>query len=651
MNLLKLSSSTLKYLFFAFLIACNFIAKGYANPDTVTVNLGWYPQFQFAGYYAALYKGFYKEEGLIVNLKPFATAGNSIDAVISGENEYGVGTGSMLLGNPRVSDLVVLAAFQQQSPVTLVCLDNGRYERLKDFDGKYVVGGTEIRAMFLSAGVKPDSIGPPLDIPHITQLEAGQFDGMTMYITDLPILKGISETKFKLFKPTDYGINFYGECLFTCNKELTQHPSRVEKMISASIKGWEYALQHKEEIADLLVSQFGSKLTKKQLMEEANIVESSLVIPSLYEIGSMQKNKWSDMAKTLKILNILKEDINLDRFIYEKKSALSWPILEKFLIALSVLATLLTMGAIGLFFFNARLKKAVSKRTYELNTTLEKLNDSLKKEKHISDHLENLVNARTKIIEEQNKKLEHINADLEDRVKERTEFLSKANQELDMFIYSISHDIRAPLASIQGLINVIELHPESKDEYIKLIANNVKQLDYFIEEMLEYTRNTKRELHYEVIDMETLVNSVFDEIKFLPGAEGVSAILDIQNGVPVVTDRTRLFVVLRNIISNAVKYKDHNKNHSFVKVISVPQKEKVTITIEDNGVGISNEHLDKIYTMFYRANENSKGSGLGLFIVKEILDNMEGTIQARSEPRKGTTFRIEFANQSVDAVI
>lgn len=622
-------------------------SKAFQQKDTVNLSLGWYPQFQFAGFYAALNKGYYEEHGIIVNIKTAAEIKSSVKAVLSGPAQYGVGTGSMLLGNANVDKLVVLAAYQQQSPVVLVCLDNNRFERLKDFDGAYIHGGTETRAMFMSAGVEPDSIGPPSDIPDIIHVQNGEYDGMTMYITDLPVLKTMSDYAYKIFKPIDYGINFYGESLFTSDLEAGKFPERVNAMIEATNKGWVYALEHKEELAELLVEEYGSKFTKEQLLEEASIVEESLIIPSLYEIGSMQKTKWADMTKALSTLGITSKPVDLDKFIYERNED-SWaPIIRIILIVLSFMTGTLVIGAITLIFFNRRLRREVSKRTNELKNTLSKLNNSLEKEKHVTDNLEKLVNDRTKIIEKQKRKLQEINSELENRVRSRTKNLQRTNKELDMFIYSMSHDIRAPLASIQGLINVIEIHPEKKDEYLELIEQNVKQLDFFIEEILEYTRNTKRSLNNEIIDLAALVTSIFDQLKYIPGHERVVPIIQVDEDICLVSDKTRLQVILRNLISNAIKYQDMSKEDSYVKVEARSEGEKVIIAIEDNGIGIAKEHTEKVYEMFFRASENSKGSGLGLYVVREILGTMNASINLHSEPQKGTVFTLELINQQI----
>ena len=220
-------------------------------------------------------------------------------------------------------------------------------------------------------------------------------------------------------------------------------------------------------------------------------------------------------------------------------------------------------------------------------------------------------------------------------------------QELDKFVYSMSHDIKAPLASVQGLIDIIRLDPDKMDEYINLIEQSVIQLDMFIQDILEYSKNARKEVEYTLVDIEVLIESVTSGLKYMKGAEKIELVKDIDLEKPIISDKMRLFVLLRNFISNSIKYQNEDIDNPFVKITARTDESRIYLTFEDNGIGIQEEYINNIYEMFYRANEHSKGSGLGLYIVKETLNAMNGTVEVQSKVKIGTTFKVDLPNNSL----
>lgn len=227
---------------------------------------------------------------------------------------------------------------------------------------------------------------------------------------------------------------------------------------------------------------------------------------------------------------------------------------------------------------------------------------------------------------------------------QKTQQLSKANNDLDRFVYNASHDLKAPLNSLTGLV---ELSKHSQDlaevkTYLQMMTKSIGNLDTFIHEIIDYSRNAKTELKLEKFNLLELTKDVGDALKFSQGFEKVKMIYSIPTESLITSDSTRLKVVLNNIIGNAIKYHDPQQSDPWVMVRSTIHTDKLMIEVEDNGIGIDDQYKPKIFDMFFRANDTMKGSGLGLYIVKETLEKLGGRIDLTSQLGKGSVFRIEL---------
>lgn len=221
--------------------------------------------------------------------------------------------------------------------------------------------------------------------------------------------------------------------------------------------------------------------------------------------------------------------------------------------------------------------------------------------------------------------------------------LKKINADLDRFVYSASHDLRAPLNSILGLVDIAKMEggAESKNQCLDLIKKSIGKLDSFIKDIIDYSRNQRAQLKHELIDFYEEVHEIFNELQYLDGRNVINKVVEIQNGEPFYNDKNRLNIILKNLISNAITYHNYGSN-PFIKVKVDIKDNYANIEIEDNGSGIEDKHLEKIFDMFYRATDRGQGSGLGLFIVKETVEKLNGKIEVRSKSGKGTTFVISI---------
>lgn len=229
--------------------------------------------------------------------------------------------------------------------------------------------------------------------------------------------------------------------------------------------------------------------------------------------------------------------------------------------------------------------------------------------------------------------------DLRNKVAE----LEKTNDELNRFIYSISHELRAPLVSAMGIVNLVKMEGlyNSSGEYWSLIETCSNKLDYYIQKTLQYYKNNKTAAENISIDFNQLIPGLIDLYAYTD--KETTFTVDIDQKEEFFGDAFRIEVILGNLISNAIKYQKETEVNKKVNIHIEVRKELAEISITDNGMGILNEHLEKIFTQFFKSKVNH-GSGLGLFIVKEALDKINGRIAVSSDPAEGTTFKITIPN-------
>ncbi|MCD9016769.1 sensor histidine kinase [Parachryseolinea silvisoli] len=237
--------------------------------------------------------------------------------------------------------------------------------------------------------------------------------------------------------------------------------------------------------------------------------------------------------------------------------------------------------------------------------------------------------------------LNHYNAI---QLVQSNEMLTKTNSELDRFVYSTSHDLRAPLSSVLGLINIADRteNPQDVKRYLSMMKERVHSLDKFIRDITDYSRNNRLEIVREKVNLSEMAHEIWDSLKFAPEAERINFQVEIPQDAIVESDKNRLRVIMGNLISNAIRYHDLAKAERFIRLQHQMNGKVFYLRVEDNGQGIAPEYHTRIYDMFYRGNEQSKGSGLGLYIVKEALVKLSGSIHLESAPGKGSIFTVKL---------
>ena len=247
--------------------------------------------------------------------------------------------------------------------------------------------------------------------------------------------------------------------------------------------------------------------------------------------------------------------------------------------------------------------------------------------------------------------------DITDRKKNEAELvknyaeLKKINSELDRFVYSTSHDLRAPLLNIEGLINLSEEHAHSEQEvrqYLSIMRWIVNGMDDTIKDILEYSRNARTALAYEKLNVEDMIRHAVALSSHRRGMEKIKCTVAVRQPAPFFSDRLRVSALINNLVSNAFKFSRDDEPHPEIRISFSAEGKEGLLAVEDNGEGIPEDYRDKIFEMFTRASEKTEGSGLGLYICKEIVQRLQGSIEVESMPGRGSTFKVRIPNLIAD---
>ena len=221
-----------------------------------------------------------------------------------------------------------------------------------------------------------------------------------------------------------------------------------------------------------------------------------------------------------------------------------------------------------------------------------------------------------------------------------------ANKELDRFVYSASHDLRSPISSLKGLVDILKTEddPDEVKNYLNMMQSVLNKQDQFIKDIIDYSRNKRTKDIFKQVSLVEIVNDAIEQLQY---AEGVKRItIEKQLLVDkIISDNLRLKIIINNLVSNAIKYADFSKEKPFISIKTYPTDNGYIIEIDDNGIGINENFVDRIFDMFFVTNKN-KGTGLGLYIVKEAVENIGGAIRVESEINSGSKFIVSIPHRN-----
>lgn len=243
------------------------------------------------------------------------------------------------------------------------------------------------------------------------------------------------------------------------------------------------------------------------------------------------------------------------------------------------------------------------------------------------------------------RKLERLKREARLALRIQNKQLIKVNQELDNFVYSVSHNLRGPLASVMGLLNIAQ--GLNKDQELttlhNMMSSSVMKLDDTLREILDYSQNSRNDVHLEEIQWEELITMAFARLEYLYPVEAIIQPIQLNTDAPFFCDVSRLTVVLNNLLSNAIHYRDTRRD-LIIAIQVITSAKEATIVVHDNGTGISDDVLPKVFDMFFRGTILSKGAGLGLYIAKEIVARLNGQIHIDSVLGESTAVTFTIPN-------
>lgn len=350
--------------------------------DPVRLQLKWHHQFQFAGYYAAQAKGYYAAEGLEVTILEGGGGSPPIATVLRGGADFGVSDADVLLARLKGEPLVVCAAVFQHSPYVLMSRRDREIRAPADLVGARVMlsddqGAAQIRGMLVREGIDPALVQILPQSWDLADLIEGRVDAMSAYETVEPALLRARGVEPALLRSIDYGVDFYGDTLFTTEAQVRGQPKRVAAFLRASLKGWSYALDHPEEIAALIASMDGVAkrgLDHQGLMREARAMRP-FILPDVVEIGHTNPGRWQRIADTFVALGMAPSTRALDRFVYDP-AANGNAALTRRLLWLGLAGLLSTVLVGG---WNLQMRRSVRQRTRALQEGKEALRYSEEK--------------------------------------------------------------------------------------------------------------------------------------------------------------------------------------------------------------------------------------------------------------------------------
>lgn len=413
-----------------------------------------------------------------------------------------------------------------------------------------------------------------------------------------------------LWLTSDYGLSY---AMSATDSLSGEHPETLIRKISLQekevyLQEQPFHVQTKKDYGGSVVFHFATPGYHKEELEYSYLLEGF-------------DEKWSYWRSDIK-----KEYTNLPHGNYSfqlkarvKEGMESSPVTASLLIPTPWYKTT-SAYFIGALLFSSLIISAVHYRTKRLRL--------------LNKRLAKIINNRTKELVDQREQLRAANNEL--RIK---------NIELDNFVYRSSHDLVAPLKSLKGLIHVSRMEKETANQlnYFNLMLTSVDKLESFIKSIMEYSSNTKKGVLRQELDLDEILDSIIEDLKYYEKAERIEIKRSIQQNTCFSSDPKRLKIVLSNLITNSIKYHNYYQDALFIEIKAEQVDEQLfRIQIIDNGRGIEPEYLDKIFDMFFRASSTAEGSGLGLYIVKDTVKKLGGEISVSSDYGKGTAFSLLF---------
>lgn len=609
------------------LLGFSFIAHGKRSNEKVVLALKWKHQFQFAGYYAAIEKGYYTEAGLDVELIEGSPETSPVNMVLQGESNFGIGNIELITHFLKGDPVVLLASIFQHSPNVIIVKESSDIYTPHDLVNKSIMletdeRGFEILGMLYMEGFSKEQLKIVDHTYSINDFLTNKVDALSAYTTNEPYFLESFGIPYRLISPKAYGIDFYSDCLFTSKDEIRKNPERVDRFRDATIKGWEYALNNKEEIATLILSKYNSVKSYQQLIYEANAIHK-LINPEMVEIGHSNRGRWESMAGFLYQNGFVDSPRSIDNFLYDIEYHYSIDWRRIFNIALFSLIAIVLLGIL-LFI---RVKKIVEKRTRDIKLLVSRL-------------------------EEQNKQITSINKEL---ISAR-EAAEESLKDKSTFFAGLTAELKFPVNSLLKLTKQFKPNEIPPDQFINLtqeIQNCSRTLNNFTKDVVAIfsIETSKERIAYGVIDPTTFLDQYAKcglERSSLNPEKLKLNLPSPQLSYSVLVDKEKIERIFDILIQNSLK---HSPGSSIEIGYCQQETDTLTFWAKDNGKGLSQDQVEQFNHFFADANRYFfKGIGYGLTLVKALVNLMGGSLWVNSHNTDGTTFNFKLPYIQLDTL-
>ncbi|MBF0454597.1 MAG: ABC transporter substrate-binding protein [Magnetococcales bacterium] len=552
--------------------------------EPITVQLKWHHQFQFAGLYAAIEQGYFAENGLDVSLIEGKEGVDPANVVVSGQAQYGIGTSELVVSRARGLPVVVMSAIYQHSPYGVAVLKSSGIEYVNDLVGKNMMvepQAAEILAYLRLEGVELEKIKQHVHSFDVTSLLSGQVDAMSIYQTDEVFSLRKSGVDFQVFTARSGGIDFYGDVLFTTEKEVNNNPQRAKAFLAAFKKGWNYALNNPQQIAELIHQNYNPNKSLDHILFEAE-QSRRFILPDLVEFGYIYEGRWRHIANVYASLGIIEPMVDLNHFIYAPDLPIDYARLLKIIIPTLLITLLISLVVAHLYRLNKRLQEEVDWR----KQAQRELQAALKKERNL--------------------------------------------------LAILAHDFRTPIAVITAASQLIRsLFPQESSMGMRetnKILSACQRINNLIDSCLEknHLEPASIKKNFSKINFNTFLDHWLQENRAMYSQRNI--ILERAKGSIALRGNSHLLkIAFSNLLDNAVKY---SPAHGTITLTTAMDGDQLRFEVKDEGAGIKPEENQLIFEKYYRSPEtsNTLGAGIGLYAVKEIIESHGGTICSLPDP-------------------
>ncbi len=583
--------------------------KVYSSDTTLTqvkLQLKWKHQFQFAGYYAAIEKGYYKNVGLEVELIEAKLSELPGDAVINGKANFAISTSDVILMRADGKPVVVLATIFQHSAQILLATESSGIEYVHNLAGKRLIIEPHAADIIAYMNDEDISLNDIEVLPYtfdVNMLIENKVDAMTAYSTDEPFVLAEKGVHYHVLSPISGNIDFYGDVLITSEQFLLKNPKLAEDFRNASIKGWKYAMENPDELINIIYNKYSKRHSKEHLAFEAKKMKK-LIIPEIIEIGYSNPHRWRKIIEVYKQVGMIPNDMIISKISHtdylKKKIDIPWEIIIIFTLLL------LFFGSIALFFYSMskKLKTEISQRK-QMHQTL-------------------IKNERK---------------------------LQELNETKDKFFSIIAHDLKNPFNSMLFFSKLLtedfeQYNCKKQKNFIAIIHKGIKNTYKLLENLLLWSQTQKGIIDFKPQNenLYLLLEETLSLLRQLAEDKGIILKNFISEDMKVWTDKNMLLTILRNLISNAIKFtpKGGEITVSTQLITDKNQQEYTQISVKDTGMGISKEKIIQLFkiseNVSTKGTEGETGTGLGLILCKEFVEKHGGKIWVESGVGQGSEF-------------